>query len=278
MSDEEAQTPPESESEGAEESRRPRNVLEDVYCLFVRPSDLFAELTVANRGGVALALLLAIEILIGMAIVSTGISDYEIDAETQRETSRLLRDQEGLENEDVLDATLDSIEKWAVFKKLLVRLQIVLGPPGRTLAGVAVIGWTAFAVVALGGGKPKYEQLVGVVVYASFVEAPRLLLKLYLVTRLQAVRVETSLAALLEPGPGTEVWVYMLLRRLDPFEIWFWFLIGYGFWRIGQLGRRATILTTVSLALVCAVAASAIELPEVALLPKPPEEAVDSAF
>lgn len=252
----------------AESLFRPRNVWEDIASLFLRPSALFLGLAVENRAGRALGILLILEMALTGLIVSTGVVDYEIEADTQRQVSERLRDQEGPDDDDALASTLSSIEKWGVFKKLLAKLGWVLGIPGRTLAGVIVLSWILFAAVALRGGKPKYEELLAVAVFASFVELPRLLVKLYLITELQVARVETSLAAFVPVGPKTPFWIYLLARRIDPFEIWFWILVGYGIWKIGALRAKSAVILVMISAAIFGLAASGLDLLELA---KPPE-------
>ena len=93
-----------------------------------------------------------------------------------------------------------------------------------------------------------------------------LLLRLFLISQLQVGRVETSAAAFVS-APHVSLGLYLLLRRLDPFDVWYWALVGLGVWKTGQLSPRAALLTVVVLALLVAVLQAGLDIPELAILP-----------
>lgn len=226
----------------------PTNVPQDIACLFVDPPRLFDELRLHNRSTTALLLFLVLQIAYAAALLSTGVSDYEIDVRTQHDIAQKLIEFDGVSEEEGFTASLTQIEKQAAFDKLLVRVRLCLGGPVASIMTVSLVGGICFVIVAMRGGKPKFEILSGVVSYALWVEAPRMLLRLYLVSQIHAARVETSAAALADPS-ASDLAAYVLLRRLDPFDCWFWGLVAYGVARTGQMSRRTAIVTVVTLAL-----------------------------
>lgn len=247
---------------------RPQNLLDDIAAVFVSPGPLFDEITVRNRGARALIVLVALQFCYAWAVMKTGIIDYEIDVATQAEVSRMMRDQGRSENEQQLNAQIDGVEKWSGFKKMLKKLDVLFGTPAQTIVKVNLIAGVFFAAIALSGGKPKFDQLASVAIYASFVELPRMLLKLYLITTVDRLRVETSVAALFSAGEGIDLWSYLLLRRLDPFDIWFWALVGYGVWKIGQAKPRLAASVTVMLAIIYSGSAIGVDIVDYAEMPQ----------
>jgi hypothetical protein len=128
---------------------------------------------------------------------------------------------------------------------------------------VGMLSAFLFLIVALRGGKPNFQVLLGVTTFASYVEVPRLIMQLVLTAQLHVSRVETSAAAFYsraEVGLGN----YLLLRRLDPFEVWYYVLVGLGLYHTGQLNRRWAIATVCVLALFAAVLHCMGDLPQFA--------------
>jgi hypothetical protein len=80
-----------------------------------------------------------------------------------------------------------------------------------------------------------------------------------LVASIHATRVETSLAALLS-GPRAGLTAFLLFRRLDPFEVWFWVLIGLGLWKTGQMSGRRALLVTLALALLATLVQGCLDV------------------
>lgn|SRR5262245_1138195 len=235
----------------------------DVGRVFFSPGALFHELPVRNRAGAALALLMALQVLYALAVLSTGVSDYEIDLGTQKAISRELRQNQGEETTQKLATALDLIEKNGTFNKLFARLVLLLGGPVRLGIGVSALAGALFCVVALRGNKPNYQTLLGITVFAAFVEVPRLLLQLALITQLQVSRVETSAAAF---AGQTDIGLpaYLLLRRLDPFELWYYVLVAVGLVRSGQLRPRDAVVAVAGLAVVTAVVQVMADVPSFA--------------
>ena len=90
-------------------------------------------------------------------------------------------------------------------------------------------------------------------------------MQLVLTAQLHVSRVETSAAAFFsraDVGLGN----YLLLRRLDPFEVWYYVLVGLGLYHTGQLKGRWAIVTACLLALFAAVLRCMGDLPQFAEL------------
>jgi len=235
-------------------------MLADLLRLFVSPGTLFGRLPETNRSGGALLVLLVAQLLCAGFLVFTGVPDYEIATKTQQDIARIDEQLKGDENSEERTRTVDALEKAAVFNKLSVRVGLLLGWPLRLLLGVAVVASLLFlAATFWGAAKADFRLLWGVTVFASCVELPRLLLVGFLVARLQVQRVETSLAVLLS-SPRADPFAFLLLRRLDPFEAWYWALVGLGLWKTGQMSGRRAVAVTVVLALLATLALVCLDL------------------
>src|SRR5262249_5470200 len=149
----------------------------DVVRLFLRPGALFAELHRTNRAAAALFVLLAVHLLYAGLLLLTGVPDYEIEAQSQKEINRTAEQLKGEENEQELNRKVEALEKKAVFDRLFARVALLAGEPMGTLAVVGLVSCALFLAVALwGSAKADFAQLAGIVVFASFVEVPQLLL------------------------------------------------------------------------------------------------------
>jgi hypothetical protein len=243
---------------------RPGGLLRDIGRLYLRPAALFTDLSRWNRSASALLLLMAVHLLYAVAVVSTGVPDYETDLAAQKEISRTEQQLRGDENSDERTRTLDALEKGAVFTKLLTRVLLVAGGPVQLLAGIGALAAVLFVAGALwGGGKPDFQLLSAVAVFAAYALVPKLLLRLLLISQLQVARVETSAAALVA-APHVSLGLYLFLRRLDPFDLWYWALVALGIWKTGQFRGRLAVVVVVVLALLAGLAQSVADVGELA--------------
>jgi hypothetical protein len=234
----------------------PGSLLGDIGNLFLAPGRLFADLPRCNRSAAALLVLMILHVVYACAVISTGVPDYEIDLGTQKAINLVPEPNPADDNADQIAAKVTALEKLGVFNKLLTRVLMVAGSPVSALLSVAVVASLLFVIVALrGGAKPDFRLLTAVAVFAAYVEVPRMLVRLVLIAQLQALRVETSAAALFDLRTG--LLPFVLLRRLDPFVFWYWGLVGLGLWKTGQLSGRAALLAVVVLALLAAVLTAA---------------------
>ncbi len=227
--------------------------LADLVRLFTSPGALFANLPLVNRAGGALLVLLAAQLAAAAVIVATRVHDYEVSARAEQDSNRIAEQLKGDENSEELTKALEAREKQAVFDKMFGRVRLFVGDPLRLLLGIAVVASLCFLAVSLGGAaKADFRVLWGVVVFASCVELPRLLVRVVLVAGVHASRVETSLAAFL-PGQRAGLAAFLLLRRLDPFELWYWALVGLGLWKTGQMSGRRALAVALTLAVLAAL-------------------------
>jgi hypothetical protein len=257
---------------GPRPTERPGGLFRDLANLYLHPAALFDDLPRWNRSAAALLLLMALQALYALGVVSTGVLDYEIDADTQKAVSRYADQPHSDESADQVNATLDGLIKGGTFNKLLKRVGLVAGGPVRVATEAGLLAGVLFIVVALRGtAKPDFHLLAAVVIFAAYALVPRLLVRLFLISQLQVSRVETSAAAF-APVPHVSLWVYLLLRRLDPFDAWYWALVGLGTWRTGQLSARAALVTVLVLALLVALLQAALDVPELAIFPAYPPE------
>lgn len=224
----------------------PRGLWEDFLYLAWCPSALFARLPIQNRFASAMLVIMLLHVLGALAIVGTGVYDYEIEVATERQIAQARVTYEGEEGQQ-LESALQSLEKGAIFAKSLQRVLLVCDGPLRLTVTVTVFTAILFVFAAVASGKPNPPLLSGVVAYAWAVELARLALRVCLIARLGVSRVETSAAALLQPDPSNFL-RYLLLRRLDPFDLWFWILIAMGLYHSGQMSKRAAWTSVVLLA------------------------------
>jgi hypothetical protein len=243
-----------------------------VLDLYLRPSVLFSELPRCNRALGAFFLLIICYGLYGWGIISTGVLDYEIDRQAQKEASNLREHFQASktdEDSEKLTSKLDSAEKTAIFSKQLERVKLLMLAPLGLLIRLSLLAGILFMIIALRGGKPNFQLLFGITVFAALVEIPKLICRLLLISQLQVSRVETSAAAFIRGSEGSGLWSYMLLRRFDPFDIWFFILVAVGLYYTGQMRRRGAIITTCLLAVFAGLTNCFLDIPELATITIP---------
>jgi hypothetical protein len=239
------------------------NLARDVLAVFFRPTSLFRELPRTNRAASALILLMALYALYGLGLYTTGVVNYEIDVQTQTQMSALRQHPPAKDDAAKFTSAMETIEKGAVFQKELSRVLLLAGGPLLLLLSVSVLSAVLFLVVALRGGKPNFQVLLGVTTFAGYVAVPRLLMQLALTAQLHVSRVETSAAAFCSRA-DVGLANYLLLRRLDPFEVWYYVLVGLGVYHTGQLKRWSAIVTACLLAALAAVLHGIGDVPQFA--------------
>lgn len=253
---------PESGPAVSEQPSLPRwaEALQDVGRLFVQPGRLFADLPRRNHATFVLFLLLLAYVGYGAALLSTGVPDYEVDWTTEQSLRSYDRKPVEADRTGRVDKGYLAYEKMGIFSKHMLRVQYFVGAPLRVLTLIGLFGGLLFMMVALRGGKPNFKLLSGIVIFAWLVELPRLAVRVWLVSQLQTTRVDTSLAAFVHSTKG-HVGTYLALRRLDPFDLWFWGLVWLGMVKTGQLTPRAGFILVGLLALLAAVVQCAFEMP-----------------
>ncbi|MFL5242573.1 MAG: YIP1 family protein [Gemmataceae bacterium] len=237
----------------------------DILSLYVRPSVLFAELPRCNRAMGAFLILLACILLYGYAVISTGVLDYEIDRQTQKEISQIRQHSETEEGNEKMANLVDSAEKGGIFRQKMARVSLMVGGPLYLLISLSLLSGVLFMAIALRGGKPNYQLLFGISVFAALVEIPSMMVRVLLISQLHISRVETSAAAFIN-DPAAGLGAYLVLRRLDPFAVWFYVLVGMGLYYSGQMSRRGALIATCLVAVLAALIHGATDIPELAVI------------
>jgi hypothetical protein len=261
-------TPESPTSEEAPSQERSGSLVDDVANLYIRPSVLFSELPRCNRSISAFFLLLLCYGLYGWGVISTGVLDYEIECSAQGEIAQLRQHYQASrddEDSEKLTSKLDTAEKTAIFLKQLSRVNHLVIGPISLLFQLSLLAGILFMIIALRGGKPKFQLLFGIATFAALVEIPKLICRLLLISQLHISRVETSAAAFIK-GPEAGLGAYLFMRRFDPFTIWFYILVGMGLYYSGQMKRRSAIVTACFLAVMAAFVNSFLEIQELAVI------------
>jgi hypothetical protein len=228
------------------------NLLHDAWLILFDPRRVYFNLPRVNRSGRFLLLLLVLLSAVGWAADATGVHALAIRSQASLEAAKIYKQAEGAENQAVILEGADLVEKTAEFSVLFSRIGFMVGAPLRVLLTVACLTGVLFAAVALGGGKPKTAVLAGIPIFASIAELPRQLLYALLLSRVGDTHVETSLAACLQTlggERGADLWTYSCMRRLDPFDLWFWALFALGMRAAARFSMKWTIVLIVVLAL-----------------------------
>jgi hypothetical protein len=211
--------------------------LRDVFYVYTRPSHLFSRVEDSGAYGWALILLLGLVFLIGYAEVQTGLIDRVVDQKTERSLADLEKTQLNLVDRIKLREAMAEVRKSGEFTKLMIRLGAVVVGPTFLVAAFLLGSSALYAVVALTGRKPEYHTLMGICVYAGFIDLLAQALQLAMMLYYRTTAVDTSLAMLVAPNKPT--W----LVAIDPFRIWFWVLVAMGLTITQQLSRRTAIIT-----------------------------------
>ena len=146
--------------------------------------------------------------------------------------------------------------KKGAFELLLVRIQTIAAAPVEALATVLLVAAVLYGVVALSGRKPEWHTLLTICVFAGMIDALQRWVQLALMLHFQTLEVDTSAAALVAHWatangvkPATAAVWSALAGALDPFRVWFWWVIVAGVITTAQLRRwRAWSVCTFLLA------------------------------
>ena len=252
------------------------NVFHDIWLAFANPSRVFYNLPRINRSTTALVILLLVLGTLGHLTTRTGVYAYEVKREANRAAFAYQKSHEGDDDPNAANAMAESIEKGSEFQVILNRLIAVFGKPLWTLCVVGLVGGFLFVAVALSGGKPKMSLLTGIVVFASFVQVPHAALRLYLTGLTKHTRVETSAAAFptqLGGEHGVSLGGYIGLRRLNPFDIWFWALMYLGLRKGARMTLRGAGASLAVMLFFDLVWQSGLDYAELAKQPPPGQEA-----
>jgi hypothetical protein len=246
---------------------RPVNLIDDLIAILVMPSALFGILPRENRARQALTLFLLLHVLIGWGIILTAVREFEIGWVTQLALTVYGKEHEGDEDSAGVEIALDLISKTGEFQVAAERIKLLSFGAINLLWTACCTAGFSFVLVALTAGKPKFPTLFGIAVYASVVGVIKAALRMLLIAWLHRSSVETAASAFVD-RPDVTLPIYLLLRRLDPFDLWWWCLIGVGLSRTGQCSRRAAFWGTLTAAILYTMMMAALDLVVVAEMPK----------
>jgi hypothetical protein len=250
------------------------NVFDDILLTFVDPVRVFFNLPRINRSTWAMVILMIALGVIGAMTVNMGVYSYEIRRQAAKAAMAHLKAHEADDDPNIAIEQADGIEKAAEFQVILYKVVRVFGRPLLTLAGIGLIAGFLFVAVALSGGKPKMSLLTGIVAFASLVQIPQDAVKLYVMSRTKHSRVEVSAAAFpasLGGAGGLSLGHYILLRRLNPFDLWFWWLVHLGARRGARMTARGATISVLILIVFDMLSQSGVDYAELAIQP-PPEQ------
>ncbi len=248
--------------------------LSDIPLTLFAPRRVFARVEDVAGYGWPLALLLVTVTMVGFATVETGLIDREVDRAVQRSIADIEREQFDIVERSALSQMIEEKRKEGEFLRLMARVRVVAARPIATLATVLLLAAFFYGLVALTGRKPEWHTLLTVFVLASFVSALGLVVRLGLMLWYRTLEVDTSLALLSRSFVPQEAANRMslavssgLLSAVDPFRMWFWFVIVVGLTATSQLrGWKVWTVCTllwlsaagVRTALACGMAAGSV--------------------
>ncbi len=218
--------------------------LRDIPLVFIAPRRLFARVEDVPAWNWPLLLALTAVTLVGFAMVETGLIDQQVD----RRVSARIAAAEFMRHDVVERSALrEQIErelKQGRFEKLLARIQVIVAEPAKALGGLLLVAALLYGLVALIGRKPEWHTVLTVCVFAGFVDLLRLLTQLALMLHFSTLDVHTSLAPLAArligptANPVALAALSGALTAVDPFRIWFWWIMLVGLSTTAQLPRR----------------------------------------
>jgi hypothetical protein len=240
-----------SASNGAAGHRRAAGgfVLLDALRLLVSPGELFAHLAESNRYFQALLLLIFFHVLFGAAVLSTGSVDHEVALRNEERFGRAALSLQTSPHGESTNLAMESVRKEAAFTKVMVQLDWLVGGFLRQLLTLTATTGFLFVAVSLAGRRADLSLLMAIVTFSLYTEIVRMAVALFLIWQSKATQVDISSAVWFH---GTDVGLpaYLMLRRLDPFKIWYWYLLGLGLWKTGQLSIWPACRTVLLLAVI----------------------------
>ena len=243
----------------SDHSRRVARV-SDVARVLWSPHQVFRVVEDVPRYGWALVILLACVALIGYAQVQTGLVDRLVDEHVQAQIQAVDLAQKDVIERSVLREQIDDIIEAGEFERVVRRIAVLLAMPARLFAGALLVAALLYGVVALTGRKPEWHSLLTITVYASSAIVLGLFVRLGLILYFQTLAVETSLMPLAlfaadnaSVPPQALAALAGILSAVDPFELWFWWLVIAGCRATSQLAGWRVWVTCILAWLVGAI-------------------------
>ena len=225
-------------------------VMRNIAAVYGSPRRLFERVEESTPYGWALGVLLLLLALCGYVVVVSGLVEREVDQAAERAVARFESARLGEISQARLDEEMGELREAKWFWNVMSSGWRILASPvnivGRIFVGAGII----YVVVALSGRRPIYGLAVTIFVYAGYTEVLREVLRVYLMLSGLTTDVDTSLAAALPSG--TVAWgpLWVALRAVDPFAVWFWRLVAAGVVITRQLPVRRAVVVCVMLGLV----------------------------
>jgi hypothetical protein len=227
--------------------RRSSTRTTDVVRVLWSPRQVFLAVEDVPRYGWALVILLTCVALIGYAQVETGLVDRAVAARVQAQIQAMDLAQKDVIERSVLREQIESIHQAGEFERVIRRIGALIAMPAQLLIGALIVSALLYGVVALTGRKPEWHTLFTVTVFSSSVIVLGLLVRLGMVLHFESLEVDTSLMPLVtviadstSGNPQALAALGGLLSAIDPFVLWFWWLIVVGCRATSQLaGWRA---------------------------------------
>ena len=201
---------------------KPTLGLRHAAMVFTSPRRVFSLVEDTGAYGWALATLLVLVMLVGVATVQTGLIDADVDRQTEKQRAAFEEQRGELVDRVELRESFENIAKTGEFNKTILRIGVIGLAPIEMIASFLLISSVLYAVVALTGHKPEWHTLMSICVYAGFIELAAYVLRLVMMLYYRTSEVSTSLAGL-DPADGVNLWA-----AVDPFRIWFWVLVVIG--------------------------------------------------
>jgi len=229
-------------------SARSRPVgLRDIPLVIFAPRRLFSRVEDVPTYAWPLVVLLTAVTGLGYVLVQSGLIDRAVQMEVVERIAAVDEAQRNIADRAALREMYERERKQGEFSALLARMQAVVAAPLSVLAGTLLIAAFIYGAVALTGRKAEWNTLMNICVFAGYIDLTRLLVQQALVMRFATLEIDTSLAPLaLLAGlhdPAQAAALAGALRAVDPFRLWFWYVVIAGLTQTTQLpGWRAWLV------------------------------------
>lgn len=214
----------------------------DIPLAMVRPRAVFARVEDVPAYAWSLMILLTCFALLGWALVETGLIDREVDRGVQERIAAFDRMQVDVVERSAITKNIAEARQEGEFLKLMSRVQAIAFAPIAGLATVLLLPAAFYGLVALTGKKPEWHTLIAIAVYASFVDVLAGATQLGFMLGMGTLDVDTSAGALMRSATvvtsadATRVAALSgALSALDPFRVWFWWIVLTGLTATSQL-------------------------------------------
>lgn len=230
----------------------------DIPLAVFAPRRLFARVEDVPGYGIVFLTLLVGFLLVGYAIVQTGLIHREVDRRVNDRIALIDATQRDVVERSVLRTLYEEQQKLGKFEKLLVQMQVIAAAPLGALATTLLLAAVLYGAVALTGRKPEWHTLLTIFIFAGFIDLLQAAVALGLTLHFRTLAVDTSPLPLLGLAPGVAAWTPTWravaaggLAALDPFRLWYWWVVIIGLSATAQL-RGWRVWSACGLCWLCA--------------------------